>query len=241
MEDRSARVHGSKKRKRADYTCWAKRAGMASDASEGSKLIAQPWSDARWPARMRYECTALSALSEDIRRPKRLGRALRLRRGYYPRGCPLEWPEVIDGHLANHRRGWWLLSCTATPPVPFRRVLPSLLAAPRLACSVASLSLCPEGYLPDQHLLQSTGLAGCQRRAKERRYAHEDASWEACPSSAGQAEPSRRLLHDATRKEKPAQRQERMHQPRIEPGSRRWQRCILSLYHCCCYSLPTGM
>ena len=150
MEDRSARVHGSKKRKRADYTCWAKRAGMANDASEGSKLIAQPWSDARWPARMRYECTALSALSEDIRRPKRLGRALRLRRGYYPRGCPLEWPEVIDGVFANHKRGWWLLSCTEAPPVPFRRVSPSFLAISSLACFVASLSLCPGGYLPDQ-------------------------------------------------------------------------------------------
>ena len=61
-----------------------------------------------------------------------------------------------------HRRSWWLLSCTEAPPVPFRRVLPSLLAVPSLACSVASLSLCPGGYLPDQHPLQSTGLAGCQ-------------------------------------------------------------------------------
>ena len=85
-----------------------------------------------------------------------------MRRGYYPRGCPLEWPEVIDGDLAEHRRSWWLLSCTEAPPVPFRRVLPSLLAVPSLACSVASLSLCPGGYLPDQHRLQSTGLAGCQ-------------------------------------------------------------------------------
>ena len=63
--------------------------------------------------------------------------------------------------MAN-RRSWWLLSCTEAPPVPFRRVLPSLLAVPSLACSVASLSLCPGGYLPDQHSLQSTGLAGCQ-------------------------------------------------------------------------------
>ena len=61
-----------------------------------------------------------------------------------------------------HRRSWWLLSSTEAPPVPFRRVLPSLLAVPSLACSVASLSLCPGGYLPDQHPLQSTGLAGCQ-------------------------------------------------------------------------------
>ena len=190
MEDTRARVHGWKKRTRADDTCLAKRAGMANDASEGSKLIAQPWSDARWSARMRYERTALSALPEGISRPRRLGRALRLRHGNYPRGCPLEWPEVIDGVFANHKRGWWLLSCTDAPPVPFRRVSPSFLAVPSLACSVASLSLCPGGYLPDQHPLQSTGVAGCQRRAKEPRCAHEDASWEACPSSAGQAEPS---------------------------------------------------
>ena len=64
--------------------------------------------------------------------------------------------------MTSHRRSWWLLSCTEAPPVPFRRVLPSLLAVPSLACSVASLSLCPGGYLPDQHSLQSTGLAGCQ-------------------------------------------------------------------------------
>ena len=150
MEDTSARVHGWKKRTRADDTCLAKRAGMANDASEGSKLIAQPWSDARWSARMRYERTALSALPEGISRPRRLGRALRLRHGNYPRGCPLEWPEVIDGVFANHKRGWWLLSCTDAPPVPFRRVSPSFLAVPSLACFVVSLNLCPGGYLPDQ-------------------------------------------------------------------------------------------
>ena len=61
-----------------------------------------------------------------------------------------------------HRRSWWLLSSTEASPVPFRCVLPSLLAVPSLACSVASLSLCPGGYLPDQHSLQSRGLAGCQ-------------------------------------------------------------------------------
>ena len=64
--------------------------------------------------------------------------------------------------LDAHRRSWWLLSRTEAPPVPFRRVLPSLLAVPSLACSVASLSLCPGGYLPDQHPLQGRGLAGCQ-------------------------------------------------------------------------------
>ena len=62
----------------------------------------------------------------------------------------------------SHRRSRWLLSNTEAPPVPFRCVLSSLLAVPSLACSVASLSLCPGGYLPDQHSLQSAGLAGCQ-------------------------------------------------------------------------------
>ena len=71
-------------------------------------------------------------------------------------------PRLFEGGLVMHRRSWWLLSCTEAPPVPFRRVLPSLLAVPSLACSVASLSLCPGGYLPDQHSLQSRGLAGCQ-------------------------------------------------------------------------------
>ena len=52
--------------------------------------------------------------------------------------------------------------CTKTPPVPFRRVLPSKLTVPSLVCSVASLSTCPGGYLPNQHSLQNTGRAGCQ-------------------------------------------------------------------------------
>ena len=82
------------------------------------------------------------------------------RRDVSPHDCPRAL--LSDGGIIKHRRSWWLLSCTEAPPVPFRRVLPSLLAVPSLACSVASLSLCPGGYLPDQHPLQSTGLAGCQ-------------------------------------------------------------------------------
>ena len=83
-----------------------------------------------------------------------------IRKGNY---LALATRENREGLLhESHRRSRWLLSNTEAPPVPFRRVLPSLLAVPSLACSVASLSLCPGGYLPDQHSLQSTGLAGCQ-------------------------------------------------------------------------------
>ena len=82
--------------------------------------------------------------------------------GSFSRGSRHIRLRFVGGGLVNHRRSRWLLSCTEAPPVPFRRVLPSLLAVPSLACSVASLSLCPGGYLPDQHPLQSTGLAGCQ-------------------------------------------------------------------------------
>ena len=107
------------------------------------KLIAQLRSGARWSVRMKDERTALSALPRDISRPKRLGKAVRLRRGYYPRGCPLEWPEVIDGDLAENKRIWWLLSLHKDSTSPIQ------MSSPIEADSSQSCLLCcPPGHMP---------------------------------------------------------------------------------------------
>jgi hypothetical protein len=103
-------------------------------------------------------CALLRALSPAARRGALAAALARVSGRWGANSAPRSRapPRQLD------RRSWWLLSCTEAPPVPFRRALPSLLAVPSLACSVASLSLCPGGYLPDQRPLQSTGLAGCQ-------------------------------------------------------------------------------
>ena len=71
--------------------------------------------------------------------------------------------EGIDGDLAEHRRSWWLLACTEAPPVPCKRVLPSLLALPGRALPASAYAreaTCQTNTLCRAHALQAARLHG---------------------------------------------------------------------------------